>query len=291
MKINNINIKKNPPIKKNQNSQNINKDLIHSSSKMELKINDNLITKKNNNNSDNENKSLNLKNKNDLNDYELNNLSYEEALNIDKRKYLEYLLSLLRTKEVLIFSFYADKDYNSKIIKIILFLFSFALYYFINALFFTDSTIHNIYANDKFVQFIYQIPQIMYSTIISTFCNKILSFLALSEKNIVKLKKEKKDLEKRAIETKKCLLKKIKLFFVLNFLILIFFWYYLGCFCAVYKNTQIHLFKDTVFSFLLSLLYPILICLLPGIFRILSLKAKKRDKKCLYKFSLFLQLI
>ena len=41
----------------------------------------------------------------EYNDYEMNNLPYEEAIKIDKRTYWEYYLSLIKTKELLIFSF------------------------------------------------------------------------------------------------------------------------------------------------------------------------------------------
>ena len=82
---------------------------------------------------------------------------------------------------------------------------------------------------------------------------------------------------------------KFILFFLISFLFLIFFWYYLSCFCAVYENTQIHLIKDTFISFGLSLLYPLGLYLLPGFFRIPSLKSK--NKKCLYIISRLIQLI
>ena len=64
---------------------------------------------------------------------------------------------------------------------------------------------------------------------------------------------------------------------------------YVSCFCGIYVNTQIHLIKDAIISFSLSLIYPFGILLIPGIFRISALKAKKKDKKYLYKFSQFLQ--
>ena len=108
-------------------------------------------------------------NKINYNDYELNNLSYNEALKIDKRTYFQYYLSLLRTKHILIFSFYTYTDYNSKLIKIILFLFSFSLSFTINALFFNKATLHKIYEDQGKYNFIYQIPNILYSTIISYF--------------------------------------------------------------------------------------------------------------------------
>ena len=72
---------------------------------------------------------------------------------------------------------------------------------------------------------------------------------------------------------------------------MVFFWYYLACFGIIYKKTQLHLIKDTLISFGLSLLYPFILYLLPGIFRIPSLRSPNQNKKYLYKFSQIVQLI
>ena len=220
------------------------------------------------------------------NNYELNNLSYQEALNMDKRTYIQYYISLLKQKHLLIFTFYTYDDYNSKIIKISLFFFSIALYFAVNALFFNDSTMHKIYEDQGKFNFIYQIPQILYSSIISSIINFIVKFLSLSEKQVIELKNEKKDIKEKAIKIKAYLVCKFVLFFQVVFLFLILFWYYLSCFCAIYKNTQIHLVKDTVISFSLSLLYPFIICLLPGLLRFSALKSG--NKECLYNFSKYI---
>ena len=106
---------------------------------------------------------INNININKFNDYELNSLSYNDALKYDKRSYTQYYFSLLKMKHIIIFTFYTKSDYNSRIIKIILFIFSFALYFTVNALFFNDSIIHKIYEDEGNFNFIYQIPQILYS--------------------------------------------------------------------------------------------------------------------------------
>ena len=62
-------------------------------------------------------------------------------------------------------------------------------------------------------------------------------------------------------------------------------------FCAIYKNTQIYLIKDTLISFVLSLLYPFGIYLIPGIFRIPALSDRNNKRICLYNFSILLQMI
>ena len=154
---------------------------------------------------------------------------------------------------------------------------------------------HEIYKEKGNYNFIYQLPNILYSTIISGVNNAIITYLSLSEKNILKIKnaneKNYDNLNLFTSKIKKCLIIKIILYFSLNFIFLILYWYYLGCFCAVYKNTQIHLIKDTLLSFVLSLLYPFGLSLLPGVLRIPSLNSEIKDKECMYKISKLIQFI
>ena len=224
-----------------------------------------------------------------LNDYQINTLVYNNALILDKRTFCQYYLSLLKIKHLIIFTFYTSNDYNSKIIKICLFFFSFALYYTVNALFFSDSTMHKIYEDEGSYNFIYQLPLILYSTTICSIGNTILSFLSLTEKNLLQLKQEAIDKKRKLIRMLKYLKIKFILFYLISFILLLFFWYYLSCFCVIYRNTQIHLIKDTLISFGLTLLYPFGLILFPGIFRIPSLK--KNNRECIYKFSKILQMI
>ena len=225
------------------------------------------------------------------NDTELNLLPYQEALNIDNRTYFQYYLSLLKTKHLLFFSFFNSNDYNSRIIKLNLFLFTFAVNYTINALFFNDSTMHKIYEDEGEFNFVYQIPQILYSCIISSFILILVKMLALSEKHVLKIKSSKNDEISKIYksETRKINIKFI-CFFIVMIIFLMAFWYYVGCFCAVYKNTQIHLISDTLISFGTSLLYPFVLYLIPGIFRIKALKNKDKNKETMYNVSKIIQL-
>ena len=227
-----------------------------------------------------------------FNDYELNTLSYKDALKYDKRTYIQFYLSLLKIIHLIMFSFFQSNDYNSRIIKIFLFFFTFAMYCTVNALFFNDNTMHKIYQDGGKFNFIYQIPQILYSSIISSVLGVFLKSFSLSEKNILEIKNQNnKNIEKNAKNLLKCLFYKFIIFFIFSFVLLLFFWFYLACFCAIYKNTQIHLFKDSIISFGFSLLYPFAIYLLPGIFRISALRAHEKNKEIMYNFSKFIQLI
>ena len=233
----------------------------------------------------------NIENHKFLDDYELNSLQYKDALQFDKRTYFQYYLSLLKIGNLFLFSFVPNNDYNSMILKMCIFFFSFGLYYTVNALFFTDSTMGKIYEDNGEYDFIYQIPKILYSNLICTVINIIIKYLSLSEKDIIKIKsiKKKEHINRKVKEIKKCLLIKFTLFYLVSFILLVIFWFYVSCFCAVYKNTQLYLIKDVSISFTLSLIYPFGYYLLPGILRMPSLRNK--NKKFLYTLSLLLQSI
>ena len=224
-------------------------------------------------------------------DFELNLLNYEAAFQLNDRNFCQYYFSLLKYNHPILFSFSSYNDYNSRIIKIFLFFFSLFLDLTINALFFTDNTMHKIYQDKGKYNFLYQIPQILYSALISRLFDSIIRNFAISQDNIVEFKHEKR---KKGLEIKYYkLLRKLKIkfiiFFILAFIFMIFIAYYIICFCGIYVNTQTHFIKDSFISIIISLFIPIILCLIPSIFRILSLKGQKPTRKLLYIFSMFIE--
>ena len=220
---------------------------------------------------------------------ELDDLDYKMALKYDQRSYFQYYLSLLESNHLIIKIF--DKtDYNSRFIKIFLAYFNFVSCYAINALFFNDETMHQIYEDGGDFNLIYQLPQIVYSTIISYIIDNVTNYFAMSQEEIINLKQEKqvKKIVKKAKHTFIVLRLKFIGFFIISFLFMLLFWYYLGCFCAVYKNTQYHLIKDTLLSFAIGNLTPLGTSLIPGLFRIHSLSEYSKGKKLIYDFSKFI---
>jgi len=224
------------------------------------------------------------------NDNELNSMSYNEAIRNDHRTFFQFYFSLLKTKHLLI-TIINSRDYNSRIVKIYLFFFNFASGYAINGLFFDDDSMHKIYQQKGEFNFIQQIPQILYSNIIGYFFDIILSYLSLSEDDVINLKQEKeiKNIDKKKDETISTLKIKFIFFFIISFLFLVLFWYYIGCFCAVYNNTQLHLLKDTLIGFASSMGYPFVVNLFPAMFRIPALKRKTKTHELMFICSKIIQ--
>ena len=78
--------------------------------------------------------------------------------------------------------------------------------------------------------------------------------------------------------------RKIVLFIIIEFSIMLFFYYFVTAFCEVYKETQISWLTDFFSSFLISLISEISGALIIAIFYILSIRYKL---KFLYSIALF----
>ena len=220
-------------------------------------------------------------------EFELDDLEYMEAIKYDKRTFFQFFLCLVKREHLICFTFIYCKDLNLLCIKLALFAFSINLDFTTNVLFFNDDSMHKIYLDYGKYNFISQIPQIVYSTVISEVFDVFLKYLSLSEKEIYETKKCS-NIQKASTEVKR-LIRKLKIkfftFFFICFVLMSFFWYFISCFCSVYENTQIILFKDSLFSLLISLLYPFVLYLIPATLRIKALRSRKKDKKFLYKIS------
>ena len=227
-------------------------------------------------------------------DYELNWLSYNEALIFDQRTNCEYYGSQIRNKQLFIFTFCSFNDYNSGIIKKFMLLLSFALHYTTNALFFDESNLHQIFEDKGKYNITYQLPKIISSAVISTVVLRLmLQFLVLTDKDILQVKNQQtRELAMNMKEERlKCMKIKFAFFFILNFILLGLFWFYLTCFNAIFKNTQIYLIENTFISFGFSLFYPFIINIFPTIIRMSSLHSSNKNQYYCYKASQIIQII
>jgi hypothetical protein len=163
---------------------------------------------------------------------ELDSMKYEDAIEYDKRTYFQYYMSLIKQKHLIIFTFFNKNDYNLFTIKLTLFIFSFSLYFTVNALFFDDNTMNKIYQNQGHLKYFFYTLHIIYSTLISSFITLILRKLALSSKNMLKIKniQGKKEALIESVKLIKLLNIKFNVFYIISLLLLIFFLVFHFCF-------------------------------------------------------------
>ena len=172
------------------------------------------------------------------NDFELNSFDYNNAILYDKRTYCQYYSYLIRTKNLILFSFCPIKDYNSMIIKSCIFSLSFSIYYAINFAFFDNNIMHKIYEIGGKYDFIYFLPKVIISFIVSYYTTVIIKIIFLSERNpSLSIAYNISD------KVKRNLVIIYTLFFILGLIscflldVIIFFW------CCLFKYTNVYLQK------------------------------------------------
>ena len=227
---------------------------------------------------DKQTKEENEQNKNNkkLDDLDLNNSSYERALELDKRTFEQIYWSRLKTKHLIIYTFISCHDYNLQYIKISRFVFLVCTNMALNVFFFFDSSMHKIYLDYGKYNFIQQLPQILYSTIVSLIIEIIIGILSYTDINIYQIRQ----LEQATLDKMQSIFKKIKIKLLVNFIItfvlFLFYWYFISAFCAVYNNKQIIYIKDFISSFSIGLVYPFIIQLVFTLIRQFVLRKKQK---------------
>ena len=128
------------------------------------------------------------KEKKKLDDFELNDLSYEEAVKLVRRNWVKTYWALLKREHRIIFTFFICNDYNIFVVKMSRFIFLLATDIAMNVFFFSDATMHKIFLDYGKYNFVQQIPQILYSSIISQIIEVFLCFLSLTDVHIYEIK-------------------------------------------------------------------------------------------------------
>ena len=217
-----------------------------------------------------------------IEDYVLNNLEFNKALELDKRGYCHIYYSILKREHIILFTFFSWNDYNLFYIKFARFFFLLCTIMGMNVFFFFDKSLHNLYLKKGKYDFALLIPQIIFSSLVAHVSEIIICFLTMNDKYVYEVKNLEHNEMNRSnvMKTLKYIQIKLLLFFIFIFILMIFYWYLITSFCAVYENTQITFLLNFVFSFLLFLIYPLLLYILTSFCKYIGLK---KQSSCLYK--------
>ena len=223
---------------------------------------------------------------------ELNELSFDKAIKYDKRNFCQFYGNILLISHIILNVFFRYNDYNLFTVKLGLLLMTFPINLTFELFFFTNENIELIYIrsmNDLSI-FWESFVDSIYSSILSNILLIILSFIADTHSMVKDLRKisdinEAKD---KAHCILRCIKIRIFVYYILSFAFLIVFGFYVLSFCAIFENTQVELIKSSFTSWLISLIYPFIICLITSSFRTLALNFKS---KCLYFVQNMLQFL
>ena len=228
--------------------------------------------------------------KKELDNFELNNLEYIEACELDKRTFCTTYWSVLKREHLALVTFVSFNDYNLFYVKLDKFLVLFCTDFTMNGLFFVHESMHKKYTNGEDFTFVQKIPQLLFTLIVSHVLDVLLCFLSMSDIHVYEIKALPKDGKngEKIMKIMDKIRRKLLAFFIFTCLLFLFYWYFISAFCAVYQNTQKIFIRDSFISFLTSLIDPFIIYGITTILRVISL-TKCCKKKCgcgiIYKIS------
>ena len=276
-------------------SPNSNKSLIKKNTNRKIKFldlgnNKNTISKMNEDSDSGSEKENSKKNKR-LDNFELNNLDYDEACELDHRGFCKTYCSVLFREHVFLFTFFQCTDYNLFYIKMERFLTLLCIEMTMNGLFFVHESMHRKYVEGEEFTFVQKIPQLLFTLIASHIIEVILCFFGMTDVHVYEIKalpkiENNKENREKVINIMDKMKNKLVCFFIFTFLLFLFNWYFISAFCAVYQNTQKIFIRDSAISFLTSMIDPFIIYGATTILRYLSLlTCCKKKLCCLYKLS------
>ena len=225
-----------------------------------------------------------------LDNYELNNLEYAEACELDKRSYCQTYKSVIMREHLILSTFFNCKDYNLFYVKLQKFLVLFCTDMTMNGLFFIHESMHKKYTQGEDFTFVQKLPQLLFTLIVAKILETILCYLSLTDTHVYEIKSLPNDKDKgeKILDILECIKRKIVAFFSVTFILFLFYWYFISAFCAVYQNTQSIFIRDSLISFLYSLIEPFFIYAFTTILRYISLTVCCKRiccAGCLYKLS------
>ena len=235
----------------------------------------------------------------------LNIYDFNEAVIYEKRLICQIYYIFLISKQIIMHTIFYRSPLEPLPLRISLLLSIFQFDLALNAIFYTDNKVserHKIAKNIKVFALTNNLIVIILSIVIgyisllffsnlNNVVNEIRQIFRWEEKKIKEDKKYIVDLVRRKtiiLEIKKILKKfkiKVVIFYVVQFILLIIFWYYSTMFCFVYNKAQISWIFDVFITILIRMIFDLLINLVLALLYKLSIISKFN---CLYKLLVFM---
>ncbi len=210
-------------------------------------------------------------------------MDYDDAIKKDKRTFCQFFLNKLQNNQLIANTFCNSENTRPITIKILLFILNIELYIVINAMFYNDRKVSEIYNADNekenFFSFMPRsIENIFKASLVGVIISYVIEFFFVEEKKIKRIFKREKDYLLQLRYEIATLLDKIKslyiAFIIVSFVISIFSWIYLSCFNFVYSSLQTEWIKSSVFVIIFIQMYEVFLCFCETTFRFLSFRCK-----------------
>ena len=215
---------------------------------------------------------------------------FYDAMKLDKRKFCQYLWERIKSIQFILNIIFVNEQLIPRSIKVLLFLMKINLYFLINGLFINEEYISEIYHSNEEWSLWSLLKKtnynFLYITFIGVFFGYLFTCFFFDEKKIKNIFIRNKNDQISIKNEIYLLIKNIKsnyiTLFIINYIILIFSWYFISCFNNVYTYTKKDWIISSISIFLEIQIFYLFFSLFETIIRFLSFKIKSEK---LFKIS------
>ena len=235
----------------------------------------------------------------------LNNYTFEEAVEYDRRPLIKIFYIFLLSKQVIFHTFLYKSPLELLSIKILILIFIISSDLAFNAFFYFNSFISKKYSytkglffftftNNIVIIFLSILVVLIIRIIITKLGNSTIKIREIFSKEEEKLKNDKlykvseerkEEINKEIEEILNKLKIKIIILFTIEFIVMLFYWYFSTAFCHVYTNTQVSWILNSFLTIIFSFFIEGFFCLVYAELYRISVDGKLEG---LYKFVMFI---
>ena len=210
----------------------------------------------------------------DIDKREMNTIPYLQALRIDKRSYLEIVISVFANEIGFLNIFCYKNPYSHFSLIISIYLFELLFDLEMNCLLYTDDVVSEKYHNDGNLSMLTSLSLSFISNIISSICvliiSKLTNYHEIIEIMISSVKNKKKYFD-NIIRLMKYIKLRLGIFYFLQLGFILIMTYYLFIFCTVYHQSQVSITLNYIIGALTSLAISSGLSVIISLLRVLSL--------------------
>ena len=300
-------IKYSSEFKDNSTSQN-SKNFIRGNFKKDSKINNLIINKfqiiqkpRADKNGKNDNYRLNTKSESNQYLLQIKNYldeSFDEndfldVLDKETRTFCQYFSEKYKNNQIIVNAFCVNEIFKPRSIKIIFFILTIELYMVINALFYNEEYLSNLFNSKKKETFFSFVPRRISHFIYCSFVNIIISYLIgffyMEEDKIkrifIRFYNDNLKIQYELVSALREIKSRFRLFLIISILISIFSFIYLSCFNIVYPYIRMEWIISSIFIFCVMQMVNLLLVFLQCCLRFLAVKCNSEK---LFKLSLLM---
>ena len=214
-----------------------------------------------------------------------------DVLDKETRTFCEFFSEKYKNNQIIINTFCVKEIFKPRTIKILLFILTIELYMVINALFYNEEYLSNLFnSNEKETFFSFvprRISHFLYCSFVNIIISYVISFFYMEEDKIkrifIRFYNDDTKIKYELGYALKEIESRFKLFIIINIIISIFSFVYISCFNIVYPYIRTEWIISSIFIFIVMQIINFLSTFLGCCFRFISVKCNSEK---LFKLSL-----